>query len=139
MLIGKEIPWTFQWAQEHLHFVISCLRKTQLKIYTPLKRKKNANIFAFSHICILCFHNCIEYKESPKNLERHILANGPHLVSPQEAQKGTKTQNEATVEQYFWSLIDCHPVCSTLELDLSFLEESAILFVNPIKPSVQHQ
>ena len=93
--------------KKNLYFVKSCLRKTLLKISTPPKKH---NIFAFSHIGILCFKDCNECKESPKNLETHILSNGPHLVSPQEAQKVTKTKNEATVEPYFWSLIDCHPV-----------------------------
>ena len=50
----------------------------------------------------------------------HILSNGPHLVSPQEAQKVTKTQNEVTVEPYFWSLIDCHPVSTTQTLKTFF-------------------
>ena len=31
-------------------------------------------------------------------------------MSPQQAQKVTKTENEVTVEPYFWSLIDYHPV-----------------------------
>ena len=101
------MEFPFQWGQKHLYFVKSCLRKTLLKISTPPKKH---NIFAFSHIGILCFKDCNECKESPKNLERHILSNGPHLVSPQVAQKVTKIQNEPTVEPYFWSLIDCHPV-----------------------------
>ena len=79
-----------------------------MPISTPLIKP---HFFACSHICILCFQDCIEYKKSRKNLVRHILSNGPHLVSPQEAPKVTKTQNEATVEPYFWSLVDCHPVC----------------------------
>ena len=93
-------------------FILSdlALEKPNKRFLPPLKTRKNTNIFAFSHILIICFRDCIEYKKSSKNLERHILSNGPHLVSPQEAQKVTKTKNEATVEPYFWSLIDCHPV-----------------------------
>ena len=65
-------------------------------------------------------------------------------MSPQEAQKGTKTQNEATVEQYFWSLIDCHPVlCNfasclileshNLEIDLDLAADLAQLKKNLAK------
>ena len=65
----------------------------------------------------------------------HILSNGPHLVSPQEAQKVTKTQNEVTVEPYFWSLIDCHPVnpqlfwCFKRVIKSTQLENHFIVFI----------
>ena len=73
--------------------------------------KKNVQICASSHICILCFQGCIDCKESTKNFKRHISSNGPHLVSPQKAKKFSKTQNEVTVKPYIISFFYRHPVC----------------------------
>ena len=86
--------------------------KNLIKDFNPLKKEENPPIFLHFHTSVFCASKTIyiEYKESPKNLERHILSNGPHLVSPQEAQKVTKNQNQATVRPYLWSLIDYHPV-----------------------------
>ena len=45
------------------------------------------------------------------NLEKiRILSNGAHLASPKYALKVTRTKIEVTVEEYFISLINCHPV-----------------------------
>ena len=110
VLIEKFMEFPFQLAWEHLYFVKSCLNKNQLKISIP--PKKHQYFYIFTHLYPL-LPRLYWIWGIPKILERHILSNGPHLVSPQEAQKITKTQNKVTVEPYFWSLIDCHPVCIT--------------------------
>ena len=69
-------------------------------------------------------------QEITLNIEKHILSNGPHLVSPQQAQKVTKTENEVTVEPYFWSLIDYHPVLYMYKEDLN--HPVGLTFLTPV-------
>ena len=57
--------------------------KNKVKDTNPSKKEQKTQIYASSHICVPCFLDCIDCKESTKNFERHISSNGPHLVSPQ--------------------------------------------------------
>ena len=78
---------------------------------TPPKNKKiHKNLCLLTYLYPLLLR-LYPIKEIIQNLEKHILSNGAHLVSPHWAQKLVKAPIGVTVKPYIISFFYRHPVC----------------------------
>ena len=67
--------------------------KTLVKDFYPHKKEtKHQNLCIFSDLYPLLLRLC-RLQEVIQKLVKHILSNGPHLVSPQQALEVSQTQN----------------------------------------------
>ena len=84
--------------------------KNQIKDTYPLKkRKKSPNFVHFKILYSLLLGLCRPQKVTQK-LERHIIANGPHLVRPQQGLEVSQPHILGAISCYFRTVILKDPV-----------------------------
>ena len=89
-------------------------KKNQVKDTYPLKkREKTQKFLHFKNLYTLLLRLCRPQELTPK-LMRHILVNGPHLMSPQQGLEVSQTHILRAISCYFRTVIMKDPVHYTV-------------------------